>query len=347
MLQLAAAALAVMVVGATGALAADRFGDVVSDHPHADGIGFVVASGVTAGCRDGSDYCPNDAVSRDQMATFLHRLSGHASGVDASVDAATVNGQTATDLQGARGPAGEDGQDGQDGEPGPQGPEGPVGPQGPAGEGVDDLDAVLDRLDELEDTVATLEQENDVLAADNAELQTLLAGVERADDDNGYDTLTFSGMNVQVVDGDGPYPDDHVLDRAPNGLGNLIVGYNEDFRGNDRTGSHNLVVGRDHAYTSLGGVVAGRRNTISGQFAAVTGGGSNTASGHAASVSGGASNTASSSAASVSGGLGNEASGLQSSVSGGTNNTAGLYASILGGSNNDVSANRGIYPPGP
>src|SRR5215470_8084177 len=74
-----------------------------------------------------------------------------------------------------------------------------------------------------------------------------------------------------------------------NGLGNLIIGYNEDTIGtpNDRTGSHNLVVGKEHAYSSYGGFVTGLRNTISGSYASVSGGEVNTASAHATSVSGG------------------------------------------------------------
>jgi len=39
-----------------------------------------------------------------------------------------------------------------------------------------------------------------------------------------------------------------------NGLGNLIVGYNEDVGSNaTRTGSHNLVVGIEHSYSSYAG----------------------------------------------------------------------------------------------
>ena len=51
----------------------------------------MATSGVTAGC-DSSNYCPGDNVSRAQMATFMYRLSGNASGIDPSVDAASVDG---------------------------------------------------------------------------------------------------------------------------------------------------------------------------------------------------------------------------------------------------------------
>lgn len=94
---LAAVAAAIATVAAMAA--SDQFGDVAPGHPHEDGIGFAVDSGVTVGCGDGSDYCPGDPVTRAQMATFLHRLSGHAD-ADPSVDAATVEGLGPDELSG-------------------------------------------------------------------------------------------------------------------------------------------------------------------------------------------------------------------------------------------------------
>ena len=109
-----------------------------------------------------------------------------------------------------------------------------------------------------------------------------------------------------------------------NGLGNLIVGYNEErrFRPNNRTGSHNVVVGTYHNFSSFGGVVVGNQNEISGGFASVSGGIGNTASGSYAAVSGGNGNTASGNFAAVSGGILNTARGDHASVSGGFNRTA-------------------------
>ena len=113
---MAVMAVTVAVLTATATVAAmaasDRFGDVAPGHPHEAGIGFAVDSGVTAGCGDGSNYCPGDAVTRAQMATFLHRLSGHSPDAGPSVDAATVQGMSPADLKGQ---AGKDGADGKDG----------------------------------------------------------------------------------------------------------------------------------------------------------------------------------------------------------------------------------------
>lgn len=149
-------------------------------------------------------------------------------------------------------------------------------------------------------------------------------------------TALFTEVNVQIVNGQG-------TTFAPvNGLGNLIVGYNEPLASPApfRTGSHNIVVGRFHEYTSYGGFVAGQRNTISGTEASVSGGSSNTASGSVASVSGGQSNNALDDRSSVSGGVGNFAS-----VSGGLSNIAsGLRASVLGGFSQNATGNSQTIP---
>jgi hypothetical protein len=136
--------------------------------------------------------------------------------------------------------------------------------------------------------------------------------------------IFITGANLHILNGLGrtgcgseeePIPD------CPNGLGNLIVGYNEprpeEEGENIRAGSHNVVVGQEHNFSRFGGLVVGVDNTISGDFAVVSGGDSNTASALASAVSGGMFNTASGQALSVSGGQGNTASGEASSVSGG------------------------------
>ena len=113
----------------------------------------------------------------------------------------------------------------------------------------------------------------------------------------------FDGCNVNVRSGGGD------TFAAVNGLGNLVVGYNEDFGGNTRTGSHNVVIGAYHDYSSYGGLVAGQENSISAPSASVTGGSLNTASGYNCVISGGQGNTASAGHASISGGANNVASG--------------------------------------
>jgi hypothetical protein len=65
---------------------------------HEDGVEWLTKAEVTNGCTP-TEYCPGEAVTRAQMATFMHRLSGHAAGVGPSVDAATLEGRRAADLE--------------------------------------------------------------------------------------------------------------------------------------------------------------------------------------------------------------------------------------------------------
>ena len=103
----------------------------------------------------------------------------------------------------------------------------------------------------------------------------------------------FEDCNVQIVNGTGSTA-------STTGTGNLIVGYNAD-NGDTRTGSHNIIVGDNHTYSSYGGLVAGNDNTISNAYASVSGGSGNNASGPTSSVSGGQGNQASGNNTSVSG----------------------------------------------
>ena len=140
--------------------------------------------------------------------------------------------------------------------------------------------------------------------------------------------VVITGANLRLVNGLGrtdctAEPDEPIPD-CPNGLGNLIVGYNElrEFAENVRTGSHNVVVGRFHHFSRVGGLVVGDDNEIGGDFAVVSGGQRNTARGDRSAVSGGLFNTASGEQSSVSGGQGNTASNDFAAVSGGHNRTA-------------------------
>jgi len=100
--------------------------------------------------------------------------------------------------------------------------------------------------------------------------------------------VIFRRCNVHVQSGM------TVTDGPVNGLGNLIIGYNErtpafDDQNPDglRRGSHNLVIGPGHSYESFGGLIAGESNTITAQHASVVGGSHNTATGRWSSVGGG------------------------------------------------------------
>jgi hypothetical protein len=186
----------------------------------------------------------------------------------------------------------------------------------------------------LQARVSTLE--NEVSA-----LQALLAGVTR----NGS-TLLFSGMNLQLESGSG------ATNGQVNGLGNLIIGYNEN--PGSQTGSHNLVLGNSQSFTSYGGLLGGQNNTASGPFVAVLGKG-NAATAASSAVTGGEFNQATAPYATVGGGCSGIAGpgsvsidptcfnittglGNWATVSGGVGNHAiGNDAAILGGYGNQAS----------
>ena len=89
-------------------------------------------------------------------------------------------------------------------------------------------------------------------------LERVLKGLdEYLSVDDANKTVLISGANLQVVSGEG------ATDATVNGLGNVIVGYDEN-TSDDKSGSHNLVVGYGHTYSSYGGFVAGQDNSITG-----------------------------------------------------------------------------------
>jgi len=196
------------------------------------------------------------------------------------------------------------------------------------------------------------------LSAQQQQVLSLLSVVDLPDGLGGLvQTLRISGANLQVVNGLG-------LTESLNGLGNLIVGYNElgNPAGDDRTGSHNLIVGLAQNHSSYGGQAIGSRHAITGPFASVSGGQLNTASGFSSSITGGYGSRATGLFASVTGGRSNAAEGTQSSVSGGFFNTAsgerasvsagykntadGFAASVSGGSYNTASGGSSYFGPG-
>ncbi len=163
-------------------------------------------------------------------------------------------------------------------------------------------------------------------------LERTLRHVTSVTGPGGLPEVRIMGANLRLVNG-------LRATATANGLGNLLVGYNEPRQGgNVETGSHNVVVGQGHNFSSFGGLVAGRQNEISGAFAVVSGGFDNTASGASAAVSGGIFNRASGESAAVSGGFDNTASASAASVSGGRGNTAsGESAAVSGGHGNTAS----------
>ena len=72
---LALAFLGALVLVVPAAWATDTFTDVPASNPHHDDINDILVAGITSGCAP-SLYCPDQAVRRDQMASFLRRGLG-------------------------------------------------------------------------------------------------------------------------------------------------------------------------------------------------------------------------------------------------------------------------------
>ncbi|MCP4131591.1 MAG: hypothetical protein GY754_11485 [bacterium] len=171
------------------------------------------------------------------------------------------------------------------------------------------------------DIINNVQTTTTALQADVTALNNTFQGVSRSSND-----IIFSGVNVQIVSGSGS------TTGTVNGLGNLVIGYNElRGSGDDRTGSHNIVMGYQSNFSSYSGIVTGNMNSISGWYACAIGGYSNTVNGNYAGTIGGNANTASADFATVTGGQVNTASGSGSSISGGYDNIASGSSSTVSG----------------
>ena len=123
------------------------------------------------------------------------------------------------------------------------------------------------QIDTLQAHITTLQGRMSAVEGDMPDCMTTASGAGSVDD------VIFAGCNVHVRNGQGSTA-------SSNSVGNLIVGYNESGGGSPaRGGSHNVVIGPEHSYSSYGGLVAGYQNTVSGAYASVSGGRFNEASG--------------------------------------------------------------------
>lgn len=163
---------------------------------------------------------------------------------------------------------------------------------------------------------------------------------------DGTDVI-FEGVNLHLRNGLG-------TTATTNRLGNLVVGYDEAGpHGNERDGSHNVVVGSGHNYRSSGGLVTGQGNQVLEPDAAVLGGTANIAGSPAGAIVGGSNNNLqvdeltdpAGAYAVVIGGDDNTAGNTSSVVVGGQSNTAAQsWSVILGGHENDTHFDAGDLP---
>lgn len=198
-----------------------------------------------------------------------------------------------------------------------------------------------------------LNNQGDSWVAEKKELLRYLSLVEMEDGSGGMvKAIRVTGVNLQIVNGLGAtngYPlNEGVVDPLvvkTNGVGNLIIGYNETLSNPFepdplRSGSHHLVGGIGNAYTGFGGIVFGREGETSAAYSSVLGGRNNAARGVYSSVVGGGGF----SAGSV---KGNVAKGDLSTIVGGTSNvTNGVLSVAGGGTKNVVNGNTNVIVGG-
>lgn len=246
-----------------------------------------------------------------------------------------LGGSSTAPLVGVTGPAGANGA------PGERGPSGERGEPGERG-----LSGTPANLASLEGRLKSLETENEALSSTVDEMTATLAGVRREGT-----TLVFEGMNLQLLNG--PFGDPQT-----NGLGNLIVGHNE--QPGTQSGSANIVIGSEHqAFTSYGDIIGGAfnegtargalvtgvQNKAGGNYDGLLGGRFNEATEESTAVVGGAEDRATEIYAVAVGGRKNQANGAISVAIGGSENkSSGSFSFERGGNKVDASAGFATLP---
>jgi hypothetical protein len=76
---------AVVTSVATVAVASHTFTDVSTSNVHHGNISWLAATGITKGCNPPANdrFCPGQAVTREQMATFMNRLATSSGAIEA------------------------------------------------------------------------------------------------------------------------------------------------------------------------------------------------------------------------------------------------------------------------
>jgi hypothetical protein len=89
-----------MALAPIALIAATPFNDLNPGSPHNANIDAIYTAGITTGCVPDVSYCPNDLVTREQMASFLARTAGlggnppvaNAKSAQTAASASTVGG---------------------------------------------------------------------------------------------------------------------------------------------------------------------------------------------------------------------------------------------------------------
>jgi len=284
---------------------------------------------------------------------------------DAATDAVTIQcGNTSQTLnlpQGPQGPAGQQGPKGDKGDKGMKGDKGVKGDKGATGavgaQGTKgDKGVKGDRGDAGKDGAKGAKgdkgDKGDAGPGFDTATRAFVSNLKSfVSVDAKNKNIRITGANLQIVSGSG------TSGGKVNGTGNLIIGYNENSGKKAQSGSHNLVIGNEHGYSSHSGIVtgfnselkapyaailSGRNNIVSGSNSGIFGASYSLASGMTAAVCGGYANRATELRSTAVGGVFGKAVGRSSTVLGGYSNQAsGLYSTVTGGYRNSTSIQYG------
>lgn len=91
---IAIVALTALVIAPAAVWASHSFDDVPDDNTFHEDIEAIAEARVTIGCDppENTEYCPDDFVTREQMAAFMNRLGALADGKEPVVNARAVQG---------------------------------------------------------------------------------------------------------------------------------------------------------------------------------------------------------------------------------------------------------------
>lgn len=129
------------------AYAGHVFSDVSDSHTHANGIEWAKDTGLTVGCtEDGSQFCPERAMTRAEMVTMFKRyydnIDKEGANIDEILNEINIDATDICEVFGFDNPCsdemeellrGDDGADGTDGTDGADGATGPAGADGYVG----------------------------------------------------------------------------------------------------------------------------------------------------------------------------------------------------------------------
>jgi predicted nucleic acid-binding Zn-ribbon protein len=159
---------------------------------------------------------------------------------------------------------------------------------------------------------------------------------------DGRAAVVFDAVNLHLRSGSGSTAG------TVNGLGNLVIGYDEArTTGSDKSGSHNIVFGRLANYTSFGGLVGGSNNAVTGSYASILTGSNNEATSTYSVVIAGSSNDSTGTSSVVVTGSNNEAtSGDSVVISGSSNDSTGTDSVVVSGSSNVAEGTTSVVVSG-